>query len=1134
MSGDLQFGIKLTWDGKAVEGGVTASREQFRQFSAEAKRAGEAASGGFTSAAKGVRSISQQLEEAKLAALGYVTATKALEASRWAIEQVSAIRSIEARVRDATDGLASYHKAIAGISELAANYGAQLGDTSNSFSRLNPAISQLGGTTQTTLRMMDGLMASLKVSGATTQETNAVLLQFSQALGSGVVQGDEFRSLMEAAPPLMREVAKELGVATGRLKQMASDGKLTSEVFGNAVLASVDRLKAKAATIPPTFDQASQAVKNSMTIIMGALANGVDGQPSGGGIASAITAGAEAIRGLEPEARALGSTLQDMSGTATSLAAAWLAWKASARLGPLLEEHGRAAAATLQYHMAVADGRAVMLGSVEAERQRSMAMLESARSSEAQAAVELARIRTIVGTVTAEREHAVATLRSAEATLAATEGIGVYSAALAASRAALVAKSAAMTDLAALGKFQAQVTRELAAAEAALATASAATTAASGRYAAAATAASFAGRAKAAAAGLASGALAALGGPIGATILGLTALATWFYNSASAARELEKQTWQVKKAQDAIAQGKVPEDRHVAAIRAQVSTLQNQLDELEQKGGDADAIGRLKEKIGNLQDTLVYAERAAQAAQSAAAEAGKNSTAALSDPSALDKLTHDLKWREKLVKEHGEALVRLDKAYQAKLKASSSEDQPTVTRNYQAARAALIREQQQALASLPEAKDAAALTSAQLDARQASLKAWNDEYKDTIKRALEESSVDYRDYWTLVEAGERHLAETQIAILQARQRASIGPGRDSEVARYQGEIDALRARLATGISAEVAKGTAEYEAKARAAGSNASKDWQTADDKTLASAAAWRRENLSLIDQELAKAKEKVQLDLQERQAQLEKNEALRHAPEELKKYQQAAEDQAAGTLAALEAEIQARYAANAAWETGADRALTSYLDQVRDVASQSQRAWTSAFQGMEDAAVKFVRQGKLDFRSFADSVIDDLIRMQVREAETKVLGAIKDAGGMSGIASSIGNWVQGLFSANGNVFNSGHVLAFANGAAFSNQVVDRPTSFNIGVMGEAGPEAIMPLARDGSGRLGVRASGNQSAGVTIVQEYNITMQGTGDGEKDAKALATTLMPMMKNVAESTVFKVMSRERRPGGVLSGS
>lgn len=85
-------------------------------------------------------------------------------------------------------------------------------------------------------------------------------------------------------------------------------------------------------------------------------------------------------------------------------------------------------------------------------------------------------------------------------------------------------------------------------------------------------------------------------------------------------------------------------------------------------------------------------------------------------------------------------------------------------------------------------------------------------------------------------------------------------------------------------------------------------------------------------------------------------------------------------------AEIAARQAVARAWDTGATTAVNAYLDTVGNAAAQSSKLFTDAFKGMEDALVNFVKTGKLDFRSLTDSIISDLIRMQVQQSITKPL----------------------------------------------------------------------------------------------------------------------------------------------------
>lgn len=292
MSGDIVLGIRLKYDGKDVTGGVEINRGDFRKLTIEARNAGTAAAGGFSTAAQGARSLSAQLESAKNAVVGYFGVTQALAGARWIVDQASAVQQLEARLRVATSSAAEYARAQAGVFEVSNRWGAAVEQTAGAFARLNPVIAQMGGGSQTTLRMLDGLAASLRLSGATAAETSAVLTQFAQAMGSGRVGGDEFRSMMESAEPLMRAVAGELGKTTAELRQMAEDGKLTSSVFGSALLPAIDKLKAQAEQIPLGVSQSMQVLRNEM------------GRAFGTEFADAGTAVADAIKTLAGNADA--------------------------------------------------------------------------------------------------------------------------------------------------------------------------------------------------------------------------------------------------------------------------------------------------------------------------------------------------------------------------------------------------------------------------------------------------------------------------------------------------------------------------------------------------------------------------------------------------------------------------------------------------------------------------------------------------------------------------------------------------------------------------------------------------------------------------------------------------------------
>lgn len=154
----------------------------------------------------------------------------------------------------------------------------------------------------------------------------------------------------------------------------------------------------------------------------------------------------------------------------------------------------------------------------------------------------------------------------------------------------------------------------------------------------------------------------------------------------------------------------------------------------------------------------------------------------------------------------------------------------------------------------------------------------------------------------------------------------------------------------------------------------------------------------------------------------------------------------------------------------GLKRGLAEYGRDIADTFTGVRDAVKRAFGAMEDFMVDFVRTGKLSFSGLVDSIIADLSRVVIQQSVTKPLAA-----GLESLLPSIGK----LFapSALGNVFAGPGIETHVN------RIVRQPTVFafanGVGLMGEAGAEAVMPLRRDSSGRLGVDAAG-AGANVTV------------------------------------------------------
>jgi lambda family phage tail tape measure protein len=203
-----------------------------------------------------------------------------------------------------------------------------------------------------------------------------------------------------------------------------------------------------------------------------------------------------------------------------------------------------------------------------------------------------------------------------------------------------------------------------------------------------------------------------------------------------------------------------------------------------------------------------------------------------------------------------------------------------------------------------------------------------------------------------------------------------------------------------------------------------------------------------------------------------------------------------------------------------------SFQDGIKsmgDLAGNLGSSFASAFEGMADQLTEFVTTGKANFRDFAASVLKDISRMIIRYA---IFNAVKGIMNIFNPAAALGSSAANVaqyapLNAKGNVYAQNGIQAFARGG-----IVNKPTVFpfanGIGLMGEAGPEAIMPLRRGRDGNLGVMSSGGGTTNVVV----NVDASGSsveGD-QQQAKALG--------NAISAAVQSELVKQKRPGGLLA--
>jgi tape measure domain-containing protein len=149
--------------------------------------------------------------------------------------------------------------------------GQSVADTASAFSRFTIATRAVGGTNEQALALVRTLQQAAIVAGASGQEAASAALQLGQALASGVLQGDELRSLLEAMPNLAEALAKQLGVSIGELRKMGSEGQLTADRVMPAILRAGEQIREQFEQMPPSLSRGFSAVSTATARFLGEL-----------------------------------------------------------------------------------------------------------------------------------------------------------------------------------------------------------------------------------------------------------------------------------------------------------------------------------------------------------------------------------------------------------------------------------------------------------------------------------------------------------------------------------------------------------------------------------------------------------------------------------------------------------------------------------------------------------------------------------------------------------------------------------------------------------------------------------------------------------------------------------------------
>ncbi len=260
--------------------GIGVDTREVKSAVTDLDRLGKAADNASRKA-DGLDDSSKRLEKSTHAlsgALGLATrAFGALGVGLLAKEFISAsdaMTKMRGQLSNATKSQEEFNAAFSSVRSIANQVQSDLGSIGTVYARLSNALQDMGASQQQVTDVTKTMALALRVNGASAAETSSALLQLSQAFGAGKLSGDEFRSAMESAPNLMRELAKSIGVPIGQLKELAANGQITSDIllkaFSNPeLLKSLEAQNEKMKTISGSW----QELKNQLVELVGVLNN---------------------------------------------------------------------------------------------------------------------------------------------------------------------------------------------------------------------------------------------------------------------------------------------------------------------------------------------------------------------------------------------------------------------------------------------------------------------------------------------------------------------------------------------------------------------------------------------------------------------------------------------------------------------------------------------------------------------------------------------------------------------------------------------------------------------------------------------------------------------------------------------
>ncbi|PXW44739.1 tape measure domain-containing protein, partial [Grimontella sp. AG753] len=358
--------IKVSADSGSFQREIARASRMGQDYYKTMEQGGKQAAAVTRETQRSIAALNAELVSVKSTATGLAGAFAGAFATHQLIQYADTWNQLSGRLRLASTGAEDFAAAQRSLMAISQRTGTSFEANATLYARIASSLRDAGYASTDVAKVTETVATSLKLSGASTEEASSVITQLSQALGSGVLRGEEFNAIMENGGRLAKLLADGMKTTVGGLRNMAQNGELTTDKIV-PLLTNVELLRKEFETLPASISGSAQKVQNSFMAWVGgandalgastALAGALDGLATN---LNTVAVGA-AVLAAVGGSRLLGSMVSGVTSSATDLLNARKAQialadaQAYAAAQAQRKALANASAATSAYNLAVAE-----------------------------------------------------------------------------------------------------------------------------------------------------------------------------------------------------------------------------------------------------------------------------------------------------------------------------------------------------------------------------------------------------------------------------------------------------------------------------------------------------------------------------------------------------------------------------------------------------------------------------------------------------------------------------------------------------------------------------------------------------------------------------------------------------------